>query len=175
MDDATPAYQQGISGVHHFSAVQYLTPTDFQNIDGLNLPTGFTFNPTPSVSTGFANGRAVPDVSTNADPQTGYEIYFAEFGAGQEIEDFGGTSFVAPQLNGTTAVIDSALGHRVGFWNPAIYHFATQANSPFTPLNTTGTSNDNLFFSGTAGQVYNPASGLGIPNFAKLAADFAKH
>ena len=175
VDDATPAYQQGISGVHHFSAVQYLTPTDFQNIDGLNLPTGFTFNPTPSVSTGFANGRAVPDVSTNADPQTGYEIYFAEFSAGQEIEDFGGTSFVAPQLNGTTAVIDSALGHRVGFWNPSIYHFATQANSPFTPLNTTGTSNDNLFFSGTAGQVYNPASGLGIPNFAKLAADFAKH
>ena len=34
---------------------------------------------------------------------------------------WGGTSFVAPQLNGSTAVIDSALGHRVGFWNPSIY------------------------------------------------------
>ncbi len=38
---------------------------------------------------------------------------------------WGGTSFVAPQLNGSTAVIDSYLGHRVGLWNPSIYAFAT--------------------------------------------------
>ena len=39
----------------------------------------------------------------------------------------GGTSFVAPQLNGSTAVIDSVLGHRVGFWNPSIYAAARTA------------------------------------------------
>ncbi len=174
VDEPTPAYQQGISGVHHFSAVEYLTPTDYQETDGLNLPTDFSFNPAPSVTTGDATGRALPDLATNADPQTGYELYFSEFGAGDEIQDYGGTSFVGPQLNGATAVIDSYLGHRVGFWNPSIYQFATQANSPFTPLDTTGTSNDNLYYSGTAGQIFNAGSGLGIPNLARLAADFAK-
>ena len=175
VDEPTPAYQQGVSGVHNFSAVEYLTPTDYQEIDGQYLPTSFAFNPTPSVSHGHGTGRAEPDLSTNADPQTGYEVYFAEWGAGSEIQDYGGTSFVAPQLNGVTAVLNSYLHHRVGFWNPAIYKFATAHNSPFTPLGTSGTSNDNLYYSGTPGQVYNVGTGLGIPNFAKLAADFARH
>jgi subtilase family serine protease len=70
--------------------------------------------------------------------------------------------------------MDSFLGHRVGFWNPSIYKFAQLPSSPFTPLDTTGTSNDNLFFSGTAHTIYNPATGLGIPNLAKVAADFAR-
>jgi kumamolisin len=85
---------------------------------------------------------------------------------------WGGTSFVAPQLNGSTAVIDSYLGHRVGFWNPAIYSFATSGHSPFTPLNQSGTSNDNDFYSGTPGTLYNQATGLGIPNLSLLASDF---
>ncbi|HEX3807340.1 MAG TPA: hypothetical protein VHV52_11230, partial [Gaiellaceae bacterium] len=87
----------------------------------------------------------------------------------------GGTSFVAPQLNGTTAVIDSALGRRVGFWNPAIYKFAGQHNSPFAPLDTAGTTNDNLYYSGAPGNVYNVGSGLGVPDFAKLASDFGSN
>ena len=85
----------------------------------------------------------------------------------------GGTSFVAPQLNGSTAVIDSFVGHRVGLWNPSIYGFATRFGSPFTPLDTPGTSNDNLFYTGTPGTVYNPATGLGVPNLAALGQDFA--
>jgi kumamolisin len=86
---------------------------------------------------------------------------------------WGGTSFVAPQLNGSTAVIDSSLGHRVGLWNPSIYAFATSGNSPLTPLNAVGTSSDNLYYTGNAGSVYNVGSGLGFPNLSKLAADFA--
>ena len=58
---------------------------------------------------------------------------------------WGGTSFVAPQLNGSTAVIDSALGHRVGFWNPRIYAAAQPPARPFTQLDTAGTGNDNLY------------------------------
>lgn len=69
---------------------------------------------------------------------------------------------------------DSALGHRVGFWNPAVYQFAKMKSSPFTPLNTPGTTNDNLYYSGMSGTLYNPATGLGTPDLAKLAADFAK-
>jgi subtilase family serine protease len=178
VDEPTPAYQQGISGTHHFSAVELLQPTSFQEIDGLFLPTDFNYNPTPSVTTGNATGRALPDVSTDGDPQTGYEVYMSEFATlnppEATVEDYGGTSFVAPQLNGATAVIDSYLGHRVGFWNPSIYRFATLANSPFTPLDATGTGNDNLFYTGTRGQLFNAGSGLGIPDLAKVAADFAR-
>jgi len=65
------------------------------------------------------------------------------------------------------------LGQRVGLWNPAVYRFATQRNSPFTPLNTASANNDNLYYTGTPGHIYNVGSGLGTPNLAQLAADFA--
>ena len=78
-----------------------------------------------------------------------------------------------PQLNGSAAVIDSSVGHRVGFWNPSIYKFATQHTSPFDPLNTPGRTHDNLFFTGTPGTLYNPGSGLGVPDFAQLGTAFA--
>ncbi len=88
---------------------------------------------------------------------------------------WGGTSFVAPQLNGSTAVIDSALGRRVGFWNPAMYRTALDpawpSGSPFTPLDQAGTSNDNLYYTGNPGEPYNEAVGLGVPDLTKLAGD----
>jgi subtilase family serine protease len=173
----TPSYQQGVPGTHLYSAVQYLTPTDYQNIAGnLYEPTDWNFNATPSVSHGIASGRAVPDVSADADPYSGYLLYEPSWAAvGQPTLQggWGGTSFVAPQLNGSAAVIDSYLGHRVGFWNPAMYASATGSNSPLSPLNTSGTSNDNLFYTGTPGTVYNAATGLGIPNLSALAAHLA--
>lgn len=123
--------------------------------------------------TGHGTGRATPDVSADADPWTGYEEYFTGF-SGSPLEDgWGGTSFVAPQLNGATAAIDSLLGRRVGFWNPAIYRFAAQEDSPFTPLDTASSGNDNLYYTGTPGQRYNVGSGLGYPDLADLARDFA--
>jgi kumamolisin len=174
--EPTPAYQQLVPSAHQFSAVEYLTPTDPQTVaPGLTEPTAFDFNATPAVMTGTGTGRATPDVSTDADPFTGYELYFTFNNAAATTEDgFGGTSFVAPQLNGSTAVIDSALGHRVGFWNPLIYRFATAPGSPFTPLDSASASNDNLFYTGTAGHVFNVGSGLGTPDLAALAGDFAR-
>ena len=44
-----------------------------------------------------------------------------------------------------------------------------------TPLDKTGASNDNLYYTGTAGHIYNPGSGLGTPDLAKLAADLRAH
>ena len=160
-----PLYQQGVPGTHSFRAVQYLTPTDYQTIvPGLVEPTAWTFNPTPSVTSGYGRGRAVPDVSADADPETGYLAYSPLLpGVGEPVLQggWGGTSFVAPQLNASTAVIDSYLGHRVGFWNPTIYAAAFGGNSPFTPLDQAGTSNDNIYYTGNPGEPYNegPASG----------------
>lgn len=162
----TPLYQTVVRGVHQYAAVPYLTPT--------NSNTAWNFNPNPAVTTGFGNGRATPDLAMNADPQTGYAVYSTLFGPafGGNWVQFGGTSFVAPQLAGITALIDDYVGRRVGFWNPSIYRFATSRNSPFTPLDTTGTSSDNLYYTGRQGATFNPGSGLGIPDFYLLAQDF---
>ncbi|HTZ93788.1 MAG TPA: protease pro-enzyme activation domain-containing protein [Streptosporangiaceae bacterium] len=155
----------------------------------LCLPTTWTAwdqetnSPTPpAVETGTFSGpggRAVPDIVADADPYTGYEEYFSKFPqAGYPTLDtgWGGTSFVAPQLNGSAAVIDSFLHHRTGFWNPAIYQFAVHPSyTPFTPLDSASANNDNLYYTGTAKAVYNPGSGLGVPNLDKLALDFRRH
>ena len=166
-----PSYQRDVSGTNNFHAVQYLTPTDYTQVaPGLTEPTEWNFNPTPGVILGFGyGGRVLPDLATNADPQTGYLLYGASAGG---LNEAGGTSFVAPQLNGATAVIDSYLGHRVGFWNPAMYHAVASGNNPFTQLNTAGTSNDNIYYTGNPGQAYNQGIGLGMPNLARLAAVF---
>jgi kumamolisin len=176
-----PSYQNEVPGIGQYHAVQYLTPTDYTTVTavtGTNLvePTEWSVNPTPSVTSGYSNGRAVPDLSADADPYTGYLLYepsAVAVGDAALQGGWGGTSFVAPQLNGSTAVIDSYLGHRVGLWNPSIYAFATSGNSPLTPLNAVGTSSDNLYYTGNSGSVYNVGSGLGFPNLSKLAADFA--
>ncbi|HTT89432.1 MAG TPA: S53 family peptidase [Acidimicrobiales bacterium] len=170
--EPTPIYQRGVLGAQNFHAVPYLTPTSYQKVaPGLTEPTAWNFNPTPGVTSGFASGRAVPDLATDADPQTGYLVYAPSLG-GSGISEYGGTSFVDPQLNGSSAVIDSYLGHRVGFWNPTIYAAAHGFNSPFTQLNQVGTGNDNIYYTGNPGELYNEGVGLGMPDLAKLAADF---
>lgn len=177
-----PAYQRQIHGIQHYNAAEYLTPTDFDSTDfaPLTEPVSWIFNPSPSVQSGFANGgRGEPDLSTDADPFTGYQLLFS-FGEepGQPTDPtletgWGGTSFVAPQLNGATAVIDANLGHRVGFWNPQIYSFARSHNSPFTVLDSASPDNNNLFYVGSPHQLWNAATGLGTPNLTALQSDFA--
>jgi kumamolisin len=193
-----PTYQNAVPGVGNFRAVPYLTPTTGVTYNTASacalpmpitpqtglpcLPTAWTswadgdsgVVPPPAVITGSATGRAVPDLAADADPDTGYKLYYS--GQNPRLESgWGGTSFVAPQLNGSAAVIDSFLHHRTGFWNPAIYRFATKSYTPFSPINASGASNDNLFYTGTAGTKYNPGTGLGTPNLGKLALDFRDH
>ncbi|MGH8982213.1 MAG: S53 family peptidase [Acidimicrobiales bacterium] len=182
---AMPSYQVGVFGTSFYSDVQELTPTNDQTIrthygTTPTLPTGvlpwtYVLNPYPRVGHGYSSSRAMPDVSADADPFSGYLLYAptTTTTAMTLAGGWGGTSFVAPQLNGATAVIDSAVHHRVGLWNPSIYKFATGWTSPFTPLDQTGTQNDNLYYTGTPGTVYNAASGLGVPNLTQLEADFA--
>ena len=179
-----PAYQAKLRGIASFKAVPYLTPTDPATVPGSTLVEPMSWSvwdavsgstAAPAAITGHGNGRVVPDISADADPYTGYEEYFSGF-PGNHLElGWGGTSFVSPQLNGSAAVIDSYLHHRVGFWNPAIYKFAATGNTPFHPENTTGARNDNIYYTGTKGALYNPATGLGTPNLAKLAADFVRY
>ncbi|HZQ82318.1 MAG TPA: S53 family serine peptidase [Gaiellaceae bacterium] len=173
-----PGYQRPVVP-NTYNAVEYLTPTDYDSSDfgGLTLPTDWDFNPTPSVQSGSASGRGVPDLATDGDPETGYAAYFPYNDCPTPgtpcVEEWGGTSFVAPQLAGATAVIDANLGHRVGLWNPQIYAFAQQRNSPFHVLDSASADNDNLYYTGNPGKLWNAATGLGTPDLTALQNDFA--
>jgi kumamolisin len=108
----------------------------------------------------------VPDVAFNADPETGYTIFYTSDKHGFEVLTFtGGTSFVAPQLNGVTALLVENAGHRVGLLNPLLYALAhsPRARNPIDIIST----GDNWFYSGRDG--YSPAAGLGVLDVAKLA------
>lgn len=183
--ETMPAYQEKVAGIGNSTDVQYFSPTQVETdgttpfgshygLSGYKVVTTVSVNTKPGVSYSQASGRAVPDVSADADPFSGYLLYNPSANTGKALQGgWGGTSFVAPQLNGSNAVIESAVGHRIGFWNPAIYSYATGRNTPFTPLDTTGVTNDNWFYTGSAGAVYNAATGLGVPNLTDLATDFA--
>jgi kumamolisin len=195
--ESQPSYQSKISGIDNYSFIPYETPNTYVTYgtttpctalsSPICLPTQWTSwlgastgtGPPPAAQQGTyagPGGRAVPDIVADADPYTGYELYFSKFPAGAKLQaGWGGTSFVGPQLNGSAAVIDSYLHHRTGFWNPAIYQFATKSYTPFTALDATSSNNDNLYYTGTKGHIYNPGTGLGYPNLAKLAADFRSH
>jgi kumamolisin len=174
-----PSYQYDVSGTSNYHGQQYLTPTDFTSVvSGTNFvePTKWDVTSNPAAVSGHGSGRAQPDVSADADPYSGYLLYepsFAGVGKPTLQPGWGGTSFVAPQFNGSTAVIDSYLGHRIGLWNPSIYSFAAGSSSPVTPLSQASSSNDNTFYTGNPGELYNEATGLGVPNLAKFASDLA--
>jgi kumamolisin len=100
-------------------------------------------------------GRNTPDISTNADPESGYQ--FVQDGGLNTY--YGGTSFVAPQLNGVTALFVQGLGHRVGQINPALYDLGKLATTDIV-------AGDNWGYAGKSG--YDNASGLGVLDAAKL-------
>jgi kumamolisin len=114
-------------------------------------------------------GRNVPDISLNADPDTGYVIWYTSDVNGFEVEQFiGGTSFVAPQLNGITALYDQGLGYRVGLLNNDLYNLVRlgAAYSGRNPPLRDITSGDNWFYTGERG--YDQASGVGVPDVTNL-------
>ena len=114
-------------------------------------------------------GRNVPDVSFNADPDTGYSLFYTSDRHGFEVETFGGgTSFVSPQLNGVTALLAQNAGHRLGLLNVALYDAArlglTQGRHPV--INTIS-AGDNWFYKARDG--YSPAVGLGTIDVFNLS------
>jgi len=117
-------------------------------------------------------GRNVPDISFNADPETGYVILYTSNRHGLELETFiGGTSFVGPQLNGVTALVDDYLHiKRMGLLNYTIYGLALVGDAyrgPRAPMNIIS-AGDNWFYHGRNG--YSPAVGLGTLDVANFAS-----
>ena len=160
VNEDVPRYQRHVPGVRRSapkqSLIYYPNYPDLSGAEDLaDLPAGFA-------------GRNVPDISLNADPYTGYLILFG----GTMYTGGGGTSFVAPQLNGITALLAEVAHGRVGFLNPTLYRMARHVGpgSKFSPV-TDITSGNNLFYKSVRG--YNPATGLGSINAANLALRIA--
>ncbi len=106
-------------------------------------------------------GRNVPDISLNADPETGYLLVYQG-----GLYSSGGTSFVSPQLNGITALLRQSTGHRIGLWNPHVYLlqniFGYGKWSAFNRIS----AGNNWFYAGNGH--YNPGAGIGTLNVANL-------
>ena len=163
-----PAYQNGIRGVLASQARQVFEAGKYF-VDNDGIPAVFAL---PS----HFPGRNIPDISFNADPHTGYSVYYTSSKPGSTlgIATFvGGTSFVAPQLNGVAALLGQYLGGgRVGLLNTALYaldgpafHRRIPGISP-TPMYNIGYGN-NGYYSGRIG--YGPAAGLGTLDVAQFA------
>ena len=109
--------------------------------------------PAPPTGTQAGSGRMVPDVSADADPNTGYEIYV--HGASTVV---GGTSAVAPLYAGLFA----SFGTELGFVTPTLW----ENQSAFNDI----TQGGNGLFNAAPGA--DPCSGIGSPIGTKIAALF---
>jgi subtilase family serine protease len=161
-----PSYQTGLPGIQNSQARQV-----FQAGQGVAAEDdiGVFYALPPSYP-----GRNVPDISFNADPYTGYVLYYTSEPSGvfSQQESWGGTSFVGPQMNGITALLGEYLqGRRLGLLNNALYGLALSGRAykgPDAPLHAIAYG-DNWFYNGQNG--YSPAAGLGtldVWNFAEI-------
>jgi hypothetical protein len=128
--------------------------------------------------------RQVPDVSADADPATGYEIYFNGSGSDpistRGWQAIGGSSAASPVWASMIALADaspSCAGGTIGMALPALYRAAA---SDYAGAFNDVRSGNNDFMGTNSGQFaaapgYDMASGLGSPNASvlipKLCAD----
>jgi kumamolisin len=110
----------------------------------------------PSANSGGKTGRGVPDVSGDADPETGYQVRVD----GDDIV-VGGTSAVAPLYAGLAALAVAQVGGPLGFINPHLYPLGDVAFRDIT------SGNNGAY---DAGVGWDPCTGLGSPKAAALIA-----
>lgn len=131
----------------------------------------------PGVANAYSTGfREVPDVSMNADPQTGYDIYCTAGGcANKGWMIIGGTSAGAPAWAAMIALANQAAlkagGSNAGFLNPSLYNIAHGASGTsysasfhdIVPVSGAVNNNDYVGNSGAYPDTsaYDLATGLG--------------
>jgi kumamolisin len=156
-----PSYQDSLSGIQSSQPLQVWQSNPafaalFGVLDFYVLPSHFP-------------GRNVPDVSFNADPYTGYLVYYTSDVSGFGLQSgWGGTSFVAPQLNGVSALLGQEIHDRIGLMNFPLYDLACSGQAydgPNAPLKIIS-HGDNWFYHGRDG--YSPAVGLGTMDVANF-------
>jgi len=116
----------------------------------------------PSANPGHNVGRGVPDIAGDADPATGYQILVDGTWAA-----FGGTSAVAPLWAGLIAILNQNMGTPAGFLNTVLYRLPVSSGSlhDITVGNNDISGNNGAY---KAGKGWDPCTGLGSPDGAKL-------
>jgi subtilase family serine protease len=122
--------------------------------------------------------REVPDVSIDADPTTGYVIYWngtgTVAGAAGGWQVLGGTSGGAPVWAALLALADSSpacAGKPIGYADPALYRAASSSYSTDFHDVTQGNNDFGVTTQGfSAKRGYDLTTGLGTPNATPLVA-----
>lgn len=105
--------------------------------------------------------RGAPDISWDADPQTGV-LVFVEGG----FNIYGGTSVGSPSLAGSLATLEQKAGERLGLINPTLYSILNNASEYSKAFHdvTVGNNNPN-----SASPGWDSLTGVGSPNLGELA------
>ncbi len=165
-DPASQPDVTGVGGTHLSSDTAAASQTVWNDGSGRGAGGGGTSTLWSAPSwqssvTGAAN-REVPDVSADADENTGYVVYYD--GSWTAI---GGTSAAAPLWASLAALADSSCGSPIGLANPALYTAESSSPSDFDDVTSGNNSYDGVTgFS--AGSGYDEASGLGTPVASSL-------
>lgn len=173
---ANDPYVTGVGGTHlNLSGSSYSSELVWSNSSNSSGGGGGisevysmpSFQSGPGVQNSYSNGkREVPDVSADADPNTGYSIYSQ--GSWTVV---GGTSAAAPLWAGIAALNNqyaAANGKgNLGQANPTLYKMfnTSQTYSAFHDV----TSGNNLYYPATSG--YDMASGIGTPDAYNIIRD----
>jgi len=127
------------------------TPPEYQS--AVKLP--------PSANKGAPPGRGVPDVASDADPDTGYQVV-----VGGEVQAIGGTSAAAPLWSGLFALINQARARPVGqphavlYANPSAFHDVVSGDNRSNGIGY------------SAGPGWDACTGLGSPKGSVVAGLF---
>jgi subtilase family serine protease len=128
----------------------------------------------PSYQAGLparGTGRGVPDVASDAAPNTGMAVITSNGGNDYTVRNSGGTSAAAPLWAGVMALADQDAHRELGFVNPAIYQIGRTNSHAF---HESVTANNSVSFPPRtitgyhAGHGWNPVTGWGSPNAAVL-------
>ena len=131
------------------------------------LPSWQTGIVPPSVNPGHQAGRGVPDVCGDADPSTGYQIFYDG-----QANVVGGTSAVAPLWAGLLARVNQKLGTPVGYFNPLLYSNVGESSAFHDIIKG---NNDTTGHVGgySAGKGWDACTGWGSPDGANLLQAFS--
>lgn len=121
------AYQEGAGGgtSYYYTEPTYQDPVVPSSLADRN-----------AAVTGAAM-RVLPDVSMDADPQSGFLIGLTQaFPTGDYYSEFkeGGTSLATPLLAGVIADTDQVSGTSLGFLNPELYKAGAQSPAAFNDI-----------------------------------------
>jgi subtilase family serine protease len=140
----------------------------------------------PAGSTPIGSMRGVPDIGLQASPRTGVLVYITlpPDGSGGLIcgtspcstgwYDVGGTSASSPQWAGLVAIADQQNGGGLGLINPALYKIGsdpTKYGNDFFDITSGNNQVDPSIPGFSASTGWDPTTGLGTPNAAKLVPD----